>query len=84
MIIEATCSRLYCLGDISYSWALYLFTPLENIPSWLKVQNLESYTLTNLDSTNIVFSGSKKPLEQRSKYKVVASALLREGYCRHR
>ena len=78
MIIEAICSGLHCLGDISYSWALYQFTPLENIPSWLKVQNLESYTLTNLDSTNIVFSGSKKPLEQRSKYKVVASALLRE------
>lgn len=79
MIIEAICSGPYCLEDISYSWALYQFTLLGNGPSWLKVQNLESYTLTNLDSTNIAFSGSKKPLEQKSKYKVVASVLLREG-----
>lgn len=79
MIIEATCSGPYCLEDISYSWVLYKFTPLENSPSWLKIHDLESYTLTYLDSTNIVFSGSRKPLEQSSKYKVVASAVLREG-----
>ena len=52
---------------------------LRDDPSWLKVQNIESYTLTNLDSTNIVFSGSRKPLEQRSTYKVVAYSPLREG-----
>ena len=79
MIIEATCSGPYCQEDVSYSWALYQFTLLGNGPSWLKVQNLQSYTLTNLDNTNIVFSGSKKPLEQRSKYKLVASVLLRDG-----
>ena len=79
MIIEATCSGPYCNEDISYSWDLYQFTPLGNSSSWLKVKNLESYTLTNLDSANIVFSGSKKPLDQRSKYKVVASTLLRKG-----
>lgn len=76
MIIEATCSGPYCLEDIRYNWALYKFTLVGNGSSWLKVQNLQSYTLTNLDSTNIVLSGSKKPLEQRSKYKVVAFVLL--------
>lgn len=79
MIIEATCSGPCCLEDVSYSWALHQFTLLGNDPSWLEVKNLQSYTLTNVDSTNIVFSGSKKPLEQRSKYKVVASVLLRDG-----
>lgn len=78
MVIEAMCKGPYCLEDISYSWNLYQFTLSIKSPFWLEVQNLQSYILTNMDSTNIVFSGSRKPLKQKSKYKIVASALLRE------
>ncbi|XP_078351373.1 polycystin family receptor for egg jelly-like [Oculina patagonica] len=79
MIIETTCKGHYCLEDISYSWKLHQSASLStNSPSWLEVQNLQSYILTNLESTNIVFSGSRKPLEHKTKYKVIASVLLRD------
>lgn len=78
MVIGAMCNGPYCLEDISYSWTLYQLTLSINSPSWLEVQNLQSYLLSNMDSTNIVFSGSRKPLKQNTKYKIVASALLRD------
>lgn len=78
MIIKATCKGTYCLEDNSYSWTLYKFALSANSSSWLEVQSLQSYLLTNVDSPNIVFSGSRKPLEQRTKYKIVASVLLRD------
>ncbi|KAL9989666.1 hypothetical protein ACROYT_G004234 [Oculina patagonica] len=77
MIIEATCKGPYCLEDIRYSWTLYQFA-LSTKSSWLEVQNIQRYLLTNVDGTNIVFSGSREPLKQRTKYKVIASVLLHD------
>ena len=78
LIIHATCSGPFCLQEMSYRWILYQLMPSKTGAPWLKVHELQQHVLTDLDSTNIVFSGSRNPLKQRTEYKIVASARFRD------
>ncbi|RMX60858.1 hypothetical protein pdam_00003501 [Pocillopora damicornis] len=77
LIVEATCNGPYCIQEVSYRWTLYHLSPSETGTTWLKVPKFRQYVLTDLDSSNIVFSGSKNPLKQNMKYKIVASVRFR-------
>ena len=77
LIVEATCNGPCCVQELSYRWTLYHLSPSETGTTWLKVPKFRQYVLTDLDSSNIVFSGSKNPLKQNMKYKIVASVRFR-------
>lgn len=77
LIVEATCIGPFCGQEMSYRWTLYQISSTERGASWLKVRKFRRYVLTNLDSSTIVFSGSKNPLKQSTNYKIVASVRLR-------
>ncbi|PFX27644.1 Polycystic kidney disease protein 1-like 2 [Stylophora pistillata] len=77
LIVEATCIGPFCGQEMSYRWTLYQISSTERGASWLKVRKFRRYVLTNLDSSNILFSGSKNPLKQSTHYKIVASVRLR-------